>query len=144
MDAGRFFTDQMGITIRINFPPKRIVSLVPSQTELLADLGLQNEVAGITKYCIHPVAWQHSKPVVGGTKNFNPDLIGDLKPDLIIGNKEENYRDGIEHLKALYPVWMSDISTLDDALSMITSLGELTGRDTQASTIVQRIRESFS
>ena len=144
MDTSRSFTDQMGNRIGIRFPPKRIVSLVPSQTELLADLGLEKEVLGITKYCIHPVGWQSTKTITGGTKNFDPDLIGMLKPDLIVGNKEENYKKGIDLLSASWPVWMSDISNLEQALAMVTSVGELTGREQQAKLIVRNILKSFS
>ena len=48
------FTDQLGNKVDMPAVPKRIVSIVPSQTELLFDLGLDNEVIGITKYFIHP------------------------------------------------------------------------------------------
>ena len=106
------FTDQLGDQIVLTAPPKRIVSLVPSQTELLADLALNNEVVGITKFCVHPPGWLKSKTIVGGTKQFDFDAIDALNPDLIIGNKEENYKDGITVLKKKYPVWMSDINTL--------------------------------
>ncbi len=117
------FTDQMGREIEFAAPPRRIISLVPSQTELLYDLGLREEVVGITKFCIHPSVWYREKQRVGGTKQYDFDTIAALQPDLIIGNKEENDQEQIERLMALYPVWMSDIYTLPDALSMIRSIG---------------------
>jgi ABC-type Fe3+-hydroxamate transport system substrate-binding protein len=117
--------------------------LVPSQTELLYDLGLDEEVAGITKFCVHPPHWLKEKTIIGGTKKFHFEIIDRLRPDLIIGNKEENYREGIELLQKKYPVWMSDIITLDDALSMITSVSEITGRQDSGACIVERIRTSF-
>lgn len=120
------FFDQLGNRISLRFPPERIVSLVPSQTELLADFGLEQKVVGITKYCVHPPEWLRTKTVIGGTKKFNFDTIDSLNPDLIIGNKEENYIEGITQLKTRYPVWMSDIVTLQDAYSMITALGKIT------------------
>jgi ABC-type Fe3+-hydroxamate transport system substrate-binding protein len=83
------YIDQMGNNVAVPVPPKRIISLVPSQTELLADLGLDDTVVGITKFCIHPERWK-LKQRVGGTKQFNLDIIDKLAPDLIIGNKEEN------------------------------------------------------
>ena len=116
------FIDHLGKQISISFPPKRIISLVPSQTELLADLGLEDRIVGITKFCIHPEPWQKTKTIVGGTKKFRFDVIDSLKPDLIIGNKEENYQGGIEQLKSQYPVWMSDIVTLKDAFAMIREI----------------------
>src|ERR1700722_20147309 len=102
------FTDQMGRTISVEWPVKRIISLVPSQTELLYSLGLADEVIGITKFCVHPKEWFHSKTRVGGTKKLDFEKIAALKPDLIIGNKEENEEVQIKQLMQDYPVWMSD------------------------------------
>jgi ABC-type Fe3+-hydroxamate transport system substrate-binding protein len=134
--------DQMGNSVVVPIPPKRIISLVPSQTELLADLGLEHEVVGITKFCVHPQSWKQ-KPRVGGTKVFNHRDIDRLAPDLVIGNKEENYREGIEELQKKYPVWMSDIKTLPDATAMIRSIGALTARALAAREIADRIEEGF-
>ena len=75
------FTDQTGRTVSIPSTPQRIISLVPSQTELLFDLGLSNEVIGITRFCIHPEEWFHTKTRVGGTKNIKSDTIRQLQPD---------------------------------------------------------------
>ncbi|WP_250632256.1 helical backbone metal receptor [Rhodoflexus caldus] len=138
------FTDQMGRHIALDLPPRRIVSLVPSQTELLFDLGLQKRIAGITKFCIHPAEARAIKTIIGGTKQFRMEVIHRLQPDLIIGNKEENYQEGIEELSRHYPVWMSDIFGLDDALAMIRSIGELTETRTQAATIAQEIADGFA
>ncbi len=141
--ALRTFIDQLGNQSTISFPPQRIISLVPSQTELLADLGLGDRVVGITKFCVHPETWRKSKTIVGGTKKFEFDQIRELQPDLIIGNKEENYQAGIEQLMAEYPVWMSDIVTIDDALTMIKQIGMLTKSDQQASELVDQITDAF-
>ncbi len=141
--ALRTFIDQLGNQSTISFPPQRIISLVPSQTELLADLGLEDRIVGITKFCVHPEGWQKSKAIIGGTKKFDLDKIRLLQPDLIIGNKEENYQEGIGQLKAEYPVWMSDIVTMQDALEMIRQLGELTNTRTKADKIVQQTEEVF-
>lgn len=138
------FTDQMGREVMVPFPPRRIISLVPSQSEFLADLGLDDRVAGITKFCIHPESWFKDKPKVGGTKHFNFDAIEALKPDLIIGNKEENYLEGIRQLESRYPVWMSDVNTFDDALQMMVQIGQLTDRLQEAVSITDRIRDSLT
>jgi ABC-type Fe3+-hydroxamate transport system substrate-binding protein len=138
------FKDQMNQTIRLGEYPKRIVSLVPSQTELLFDLGLEEEVVGITKFCIHPNHWFQTKTRVGGTKNIHIDKVRALQPDLIIGNKEENTKEDIEALSEIAPVWMSDIYTLEDALSMIGSVGDLTNKADQANTIVTKIKQGFN
>jgi ABC-type Fe3+-hydroxamate transport system substrate-binding protein len=136
--------DQMGNTISLPHFPKRIISLVPSQTELLYDLGLEDEVVGITKFCIHPKKWRTSKTIVGGTKNFHMDVIHRLKPDLIIGNKEENYHEGISELQQHYPVWMSDITTFDAAIEMINSVSTLTDRETKGREILNSIEQAFT
>ncbi len=107
-------------------PPQRIISLVPSQTELLFHLGLNEQVYGITKFCIHPTEWFKSKQRVGGTKNPNLELISSLNPDLIIANHEENRKEDIENLAEHYNVWVTDVRTMTDALNMILDLGRLT------------------
>lgn len=136
--------DQMGQTITLNSNPMRIVSLVPSQTELLFDLGLGDRVIGITKFCIHPKEWFDSKKRIGGTKSVNFDTISELQPDLIIGNKEENKAEDIERLSLNYPVWMSDIKTLDQAIDMIYSLGQMVHVERKANEIVQAIKTEFT
>lgn len=133
----------MGAIVQVPFPPRRIISLVPSQTELLADLGLADSVVGITKFCIHPASWRHTKTIVGGTKNFRFDVIDSLSPDLIIGNKEENYEAGINALRERYPVWMSDIVSLADALTMIRAVGMLTAREARGSQLAGRVEAAF-
>jgi ABC-type Fe3+-hydroxamate transport system substrate-binding protein len=137
------FKDQCGNTIELPRTPQHIVSLVPSQTELLSDLGLDDEVVGITRYCVHPTHWLASKAVIGGTKNFDLEKIAAISPDLIIGNKEENYREGIEQLQTKFPVWMSDIVTVNDAFEMIHAIGELTNRSYKSVQITQSIKRSF-
>ncbi|RZL69628.1 MAG: cobalamin-binding protein [Pedobacter sp.] len=138
------FTDQMTREITINFPPKRIVSIVPSQTELLFDLGLDQEIIGLTKFCIHPIEKFAGRTKVGGTKKLNIDLIKDLKPDLIIGNKEENTQSDIEELSEFFPVWMSDIFTVDDAMKTITEIGDLVDRAPEASYLNHLISAGFN
>jgi ABC-type Fe3+-hydroxamate transport system substrate-binding protein len=138
------FTDQMGREVTINFPPKRIVSIVPSQTELLFDLGLDQEIIGLTKFCIHPIEKFAERTKVGGTKKLNIDLIKDLKPDLIIGNKEENTQSDIEELSEHFPIWMSDIFTLDDAMKTIGEIGALVDRAPEASYLNHLISAGFN
>ena len=137
------FIDQMNNTIRLSGVPRRIVSLVPSQTELLFHLGLGDRVVGITKFCIHPNEWFKNKSRVGGTKDVDFEKVKSLNPDLIIGNKEENEKQNIEELKSIAPVWMSDIFTLEDALEMILKLGELVGSEEKSIEISSKIRTNF-
>lgn len=137
------FIDQMGRSLELDFPPRRIVSLVPSQTELLFDLGLGERVVGVTDYCTEPAAMPSHVERIGGTKRFRFDRIEALAPDLVIGNREENYREGIERLAARFPVWMSDILTLDDALAMIRAIGALCDRAETADAMAAAIATGF-
>lgn len=137
-------TDQMHRQVTLpRFPPRRIISLVPSQTELLYDMGLSEEVVGITKFCVHPPEWFQSKARVGGTKTLHFEKIKALQPDLIIGNKEENERVQVETLAEHFPVWMSDIATLEDALDMMMRVGALVGRVERALALADQISASF-
>ena len=137
-------TDQMGRTVQVPDHPQRIISLVPSQTELLYDLGLGDRVVGITKFCVHPETWFKTKHRVGGTKKVDMDKVRALKPDLIIGNKEENSQGDIEALEREFPVWMSDVRDLDGALDMIRRVGELTGTASKAGSLVTGIGQAFA
>ncbi len=138
------FYDQLQRTVQLpQWPPRRIISLVPSQTELLHDLGLEQEVVGITKFCLHPNEWFMQKNRVGGTKTLDFHKITALQPDLIIGNKEENEQEQIEELAHLYPVWLSDIYNLHDALDMIRRIGSLTDRAAAARDLAESIRADF-
>ena len=136
-------TDQLGNTVQIEFPPKRIVSLVPSQTEFLFDIGLNDEIVGVTRFCIHPAEKVKDKTKIGGTKKFNIERIKSLNPDLIIGNKEENYETGITELSKHFPVWISDIFTLNDALAMMLELGRIAGRQDAAHSLANTIESQF-
>ena len=138
------FIDQLGRKISLPDFPKRIISIVPSQTELLFDLGLRDEVIGITKFCNHPDEWFRTKSKVGGTKKLNLEIIRNLKPDLIIGNKEENSREQIEDLMNEFPAWMSDIKNLDDALWMIQEIGKMVDKKETALKIANEIQNKFS
>ncbi|WP_417589743.1 helical backbone metal receptor [Owenweeksia hongkongensis] len=135
------YTDQTNRKIELSSKPLRIISTVPSQTELLYDLGLEAQVVGITAYCVHPSHWLKEKTVIGGTKNLKLDLIRELKPDLVIGNKEENIKEQIEALESEFPVWLSDIVTVDDALDMISEIGKITETEALANSINAAISE---
>lgn len=137
-------TDQTGREVIIRDYPARIVSVVPSQTELLFDLGLKDKIVGVTKFCVHPAEALKTKTIVGGTKKLNIEKIRSLNPDLILANKEENLRSEIETLAKDFPVWVSDIKTLDDAISMIHSIGELTNKVSDANVLCQKTTAAFA
>ncbi len=136
--------DQMKFLITIPDQLRRIVSLVPSQTEFLCDIGLEKNIVGITKFCIHPASCYQTKIRVGGTKDFSLESIRLLNPDIIIANKEENEEEQILKLKSLYPVWISDIRTLDHAKDMMSKLGEVFLREEKAQEIIRKIEHNFS
>lgn len=124
--------------------PKRIVSLVPSLTETLIDLGLGERLVGRTRFCIHPTEAVRRIERIGGTKDFSVERILKLKPDLIIGSQEENHKEGIEALQAHLPVWMSTIDSVDSALEHISQLGEVTGTAEKAHQMTQAIDKAWT
>ncbi|HXS38291.1 MAG TPA: helical backbone metal receptor [Flavipsychrobacter sp.] len=143
MMGRRNFIDMLGREITIQYPPKSIVSIVPSQTELLYDLNLENEVTGITKFCIHPESWFRNKTLVGGTKQLHLDKIRSLNPDIIIANKEENEKEQIKELANEFPVWISNIQSVADALQMVRAVGVLTDKEERANSIATDIATGF-
>jgi ABC-type Fe3+-hydroxamate transport system substrate-binding protein len=138
------FTDQLDRKMEIPASPKRIVSLVPSQTELLFDLGLDQEIIGITKFCVHPEQWFRSKTRIGGTKTVKVEMIASLQPDLIIANKEENVKEQLEQLEKIAPVWISDIRDIPGALDMMQNIGMITGKEAEAKALTTQIKKEFS
>ena len=121
----------------------RIISVVPSLTELLFDLGLDEHIVGVTRFCIHPKNKIKSKQKVGGTKNLKIERILELSPTLIIANKEENAKADIEELQKSYTVLLTDIYSLEDALKSILTIGELTQSNIEAGLLVQKIQSEF-
>ncbi len=138
------YKDQLCQRVTIVARPQRIISLVPSQTELLHDLGLGERVVGITKFCIHPTEWHRTKVRVGGTKKLDPERIRSLLPDLIICNKEENTREEIASLQQEFPVWCSDVRDLGSAIEMILSVGMITGTTDRAQRMAGEISDAFA
>lgn len=134
----------MGRAVTIPFPIRRIVSLVPSQTELLVDLGVEELLVGVTKFCIHPAGMKERVGQIGGTKAVKIDQVIALKPDLVIGNKEENLQSDIETLEQHVPVWMSDIHDLKTALEMIHQVGSLVEKEQKSLQVIESIRQNFN
>jgi ABC-type Fe3+-hydroxamate transport system substrate-binding protein len=137
------YIDQLGREIELPGIPRRIISLVPSITELLYSLELSEQVVGITKFCVHPENWFRQKTRVGGTKTVKADIVHQLQPDLILANKEENVKEQIDALAKQYPVWVSDVNNLNDALKMIHQTGIITGNTAKASSLVNNITAAF-
>lgn len=140
----RTFIDQLNRNVRINSAPQKIVSLVPSLTEFLHYLGLEKEVVGITKFCIHPNSWFEQKERIGGTKRINIERIKAIQPDLVIGNKEENTKDDISALDGFAPVWMSDVNSFNDAIEMIQKLGLVLSKEKACDDLVKNLELAYS
>lgn len=122
--------------------PIRIISLVPSLTETLFDLGLEDSIVGITKFCVHPQHLKVTKTVVGGTKTLNFEKVKALKPDIVIANKEENTLEMVLELEKICPVIVTEIYTIEDALDMISMLGELFQKRVEAQNWINKIKFS--
>lgn len=137
------YQDQIGNHHTFETPPKRIVSIVPSQTELLYELGLEDAIVGITKFCVHPIHFKATKKIVGGTKNVNFEKIKALQPDIIIANKEENTKEIVAELSQICPVIVTDIVTIEDNLQMILDFGKLFNRRTEAQKWHDKINFSY-
>lgn len=125
-------------TLQLNYPPRRVVSLVPSMTESLFDLGLGDAVVGITDYCVHPREMLNTIKRLGGTKNPQIDLIKDLEPDLVLANREENRPETISTLvNEGLKVWVSFPKTVREALDVLWTLVKLF----RSSDSAQRLRQ---
>ena len=134
--------DQMGRLVELNQAPQRVISLVPSITEFLIDLGVK--VVGRTKFCVHPQSQVQDIPTIGGTKNFRLEQIDKLQPDLIIGNKEENYQEGIEAVSDKFPVYMTDIQNLSDAEQMMHRLAEICDKQPEGESLISQVKDKWN
>ena len=138
------YRDQLNREISLDKIPQRIISIVPSQTELLFYLGLGDKIVGITKFCTHPHHQTKLITKVGGTKQLNLELIKELQPDLVIANKEENEQADVVLLMDICPVWISDINDLLKALAMIETIGTMMDREKKAALLINAIRNQFN
>lgn len=137
------YRDHLKRQVHLSKTPSRIVSLVPSQTELLVDLGLRDAIVGITKFCVKPKGLRREKQVVGGTKQVHLDKIQALQPDIILCNKEENTKEMVTALEAIAPVWVSVVKTIPDALQLITDFGALFQQEENAENLRDKITKAY-
>ena len=138
-------TDDLGRVIYLIKTPRRVVSLCPSLTETLFDLGLDDLVIGRTDYCVHPEEKLGAVQSVGGPKSVFLPVVESLLPDIILAVKEENDKKTLESLASLYyKCVIFDINSVEGALKMIEKLGEIFGRRERASAMRTSIGEGFS
>lgn len=135
--------DQLGFSHSFETLPKRIISLVPSQTELIYDLGEASKIVGLTKFCVHPIGFKSTKKIIGGTKNVHFEKIKALQPDLIIANKEENTKEIVEELSKICPVWVTNIITIEDNLQMISDFGKLLDCENEAKKWIEKTNFAY-
>ncbi len=138
------FIDQLNRIIQLSKTPERIVSLVPSQTELLVDLGLKTNLVGVTKFCVHPPNLRDEVAIVGGTKSVKFEKIKNLRPDIIICNKEENTQGMVRQLEEIAPVWISDVDTIDGSIDLIKQMGEVFFIKEKASDLILNIEKEWN
>jgi ABC-type Fe3+-hydroxamate transport system substrate-binding protein len=136
------FTDATGHTISIGSKPQRIISLVPSLTEFIANIGCADQLVGITKFCIHPDFIFQQVKRVGGTKTIHIDQVQQIQPDLIIANKEENVLEQIQVLQALYPVYTTHVPNVKAALDTLSTLGSIVSQPS-ADRLVDQIKNNY-
>jgi ABC-type Fe3+-hydroxamate transport system substrate-binding protein len=121
--------------------PRRIVSLVPSLTQSLADLGVGDRIVAVTDYC--PAGPRGTHPArIGGPLDPDPVRIAALAPDLIIACREENPRSARAHLRGIAPIALFSCRTYDDGLLLVTALGRLIGEPRRAESITRRLRRA--
>ncbi len=118
-------TDQTGQILILSHEVHRIVSLVPSLTETLADMGMADRIRGVTKFCVHPNGLQKRVKLIGGTKNPRIEEIISLKPDLIVANKEENRLEDIQILQQHTQVYVSEVKTFSDIIGFINDMNTI-------------------
>lgn len=135
--------DQLQRDVKLERPARRIVSLVPSLTELLVDLGLEEQLVGVTRFCVHPEHIRKKASIVGGTKQVRNKKIRKLQPDLIIANKEENQKEDIKALEGICSVHVSDVKSITDCLELIPQYGQLTDTEDSARRIDHQLKEKY-
>ena len=119
--------DARGTRHTLESPATRIVSIVPSATETLYELGLGDRIVGVTQFCVHPQPWVKTISKVGGTKNVDIQRVLNLKPDLVVGNCEENTKEIFEALEPHVPIWAPLPKTIPEAIEDMGHMGLLTG-----------------
>lgn len=142
--VSRTFLDALGTSLAFEKPPQRIVSLIPSITELLFALGLDERIVGVTKFCTHPPEGVAKKEKIGGEKNPDLQKILALKPDLVIANVEENRREDVEALRvAGVAVFVTYPRTIEEGIELIRKLGALTWTEEAAEGMARPIEEIY-
>jgi ABC-type Fe3+-hydroxamate transport system substrate-binding protein len=137
--------DAWGRSLTVTERPERIVSLVPSLTEALFAFGLEQEIVGVTRFCVEPRRGVADKTKVGGTKALDVAKIKALEPDLVIASAEEN---GPEDVTQLIdhgcPVFVTLATSVESAIDLLRQLATITGTTAAARPIIQEAKEALA
>jgi iron complex transport system substrate-binding protein len=137
--AGLTVRDMAGREVRLDAPPARIVSLVPSVTEIVYALGAEARLVGVTDFCDHPPEARR-KPRVGGMINPNLEALVALRPDLVVATDEGSREETFRELRRLgIPTYLVHANRLAEMVALVRRLGELVGRPEAAGPLVARI-----
>jgi len=117
--------DQIGTQIILPKVPERVISLVPSLTYTMYRLQLEDKLVGVTRFCKYPLHITKQKTIIGGTKDVKFDRIKQLKPDLILANKEENTKEIVDFIKTIAPVYVSDVFDINSNMKMLNDFGDI-------------------
>ena len=134
------YTDQLEREISINLKPQRIISLVPSLTELISELGIEKQLVGITQFCKHPYHLKSTKTIVGGTKKVDFEKIKSLNPDFILCAKEENTPKLVAELENIATVFVADVKSVQESILLIEVLGRILHCQTNAENLIQKMK----
>ncbi len=133
--------DMLGRPVTLAAPATRIVSLVPSVTEILFALGADDRLVGVTDFCDYPAA-ARQKPSVGGMVSPNLEVLVSRKPDLVVATTEGTREETVAQLERLrIPTYLVVAHRVPDVIALIGRLGELTGRRAAADALRARIEQ---
>ncbi|HEY8491449.1 MAG TPA: cobalamin-binding protein [Dehalococcoidia bacterium] len=130
--------DAVGREVLIPYPPRRIVSLVPSLTEALFAFGAGEQVVGVTRFCTEPPEGVAAKAKVGGTKKVQYQAVRDLEPDLVIASAEENRKEDVAPLIIdRIPIFVTLPTTVEEAVQQLRVLARIVGREEEARPVLE-------
>lgn len=135
--------DHLGRQVVLPKKPQRIISICPAITSTLFEIGAGETVIGRTEYCIFPKDQVEVVPVIGGTKQVDFEKIRQLKPDLILAEKEENTKVIVKTLEKEFPVFVFEVQSLEENERFITDLGKLTKQEEQAAHLLENVKQAF-
>lgn len=137
--------DALGRSLTVRQRPERIVSLVPSLTEALFAFGLEQEIVGVTRFCVEPRRGVAGKTKVGGTKALDVAKIEALEPDLVIASAEENSPGDVTQLfDHGCPVFVTMVTSVQSAIDLLRQLATITGTTAAARPIIQGAKKALT